>query len=135
MDQPTEPSLPPTTIAEKPDRTINVDLARDVLAATFETMRIRRNEDPAHLHIRESATYTVLTSLGAGDPIDLMFAAHAVASHHATMECFRRAMCTTDNADAAARMHRSAALLSRLMADTVKNLEIRRIRRPGGKTP
>jgi hypothetical protein len=134
MDQPTEPS-PPATTADRPDRTLNVDLARDVLAATFETMRVRPNEDPAHLHIRESATYTALTSLGAGDPIALMFAAHAVASHHATMECFRRAMCATDNVDAAARMHRSAALMSRMMADTVKNLESRRIRRPGGKTP
>ena len=103
MDQPTEPS-PPAITAEKPDRTINVDLARDVLAATFETMRIRPNEDPAHLHIREAATYTALTSLHASDPIELMFAAHAVASHHATMECFRRAMCATNNSDAAARM-------------------------------
>ena len=127
MDQPTEPS-PPAITAEKPDRTINVDLARDVLAATFETMRIRPNEDPAHLHIRESATYTALTSLHASDPVELMFAAHVVASHHATMECFRRAMCAPGNADAAARMHRSAALMSRLMADTVKNLETRRLR-------
>lgn len=134
MDQPTEPS-PPAITAEKPDRTINVDLARDVLAATFETMRIRPNEDPAHMHIREAATYTALTSLQARDPIELMFAAHAVASHHATMECFRRAMRATDNADAAARMHRSAALMSRMMADTVKNLETRRLRHAGGKTP
>ena len=52
-----------------------------------------------------------------------------------TMECFRRAMCATNNADAAARMHRSAALMSRLMADTVKNLETRRLRHAGGKTP
>ena len=41
-------------------------------------------------------------------------------------------------ADAASRMHRSAALLSRMMADTVKGLEARQARAPGsrgGKTP
>ncbi len=133
MDQPTDPRPPATT--DQPGHDINVDFARDVLAATFETMRVRPNEEPAHLHIREAATYTALKSLQARDPIELMFAAHVVASHHATMECFRRAMRATDNADVASRMHRSAALLSRMMSDTVKDLESRRKQAAGGKTP
>ncbi len=64
-----------------------------------------------------------------------MFAAHVVASHHATMECFRRAMRATDNADATARMHRSAVMLSRMMADAVNGLEARQKPKSGGKTP
>ena len=109
-----------------------------MLAAALESLQVSPNEDPAHLHIRESAACTALQSLRARDPVELMFAAHAVAAHHATMECFRRAMRATDNADAASRMHRSAALLSRMMADTVKGLEARQARAPGsrgGKTP
>ena len=138
MDQPTTP-LPATT--DRPDHSINVDFARDVLAATFETMPVRRNEAPAHQAIHEAATYTALMSLHARDPIELMFAAHVVASHHATMECFRRAMCATNNVDVAARMHRSATMLSRMMSDTVKILDARQAApnrqaaAPGGKTP
>ena len=133
MDQPTAP-LPPAT-ADRPDPRINVDFAHDLLAATFETVRMPANLDPAHLAIREAATYTALTSLQARDPIELMFAAHVVASHHATMECFRRAMRATDNADVASRMHRNAVLLSRMMADAVKHLEARQPPKSGGKTP
>jgi hypothetical protein len=133
MNQTTTPPPPATT--DKPDYNINVDFARDLLAATFETMRVRPDEDPSHLAIREAATYTALTSLHARDPIELMLAAHAIASHHATMECFRRAMCATGNHDVASRMHRSAALLSRMMLDSVNGLEIRHQRPAGGKTP
>jgi hypothetical protein len=132
MDQPTPP--PPAT-TDQPAARINVDFARQLLAATFETVRMPANEDPAHLAIRESATYTALTSLQARDPIELMFAAHVVASHHATMECFRRAMRATDNADVASRMHRNAVLLSRMMADAVEHLEARQSPKSGGKTP
>ena len=134
MDETTTAPPPPAT-TKKPNHSINVDFARAVLAATFETMRDCPREDPAHLHIREAMTFTALNSLGARDPIDMMFAAHAVASHHATMECFRRAMCAVDNADVASRMPRSAALMSRMMSDTVRALDARRQRISGVKTP
>lgn len=144
MDQPADPS-PPPAITDQPNHDINVDFARDLLAATFETMSVRMNENPAYRAVHEAATCTALKSMHARDPIELMFAAHVVASHHATMECFRRAMRATDNADVASRMHRNAVLLSRMMADGVKTLERRQapaasgqdrqnsIR--GGKTP
>jgi hypothetical protein len=134
MDLPTAAPPPPAT-ADQPAPRINVDFARDLLAATFETVRMPANQDPAHLAIRESATYTALTSLHARDPIELMLAAHVVASHHATMECFRRAMRAGDNADVAARLHRSAAMLSRMMVDAVNGLEARQQPKSGGKTP
>jgi hypothetical protein len=125
--------LPPT--ADTAGRATDVDFARDVLAATFETMRWRPKEDPDHQAIHEAATYTALNSFQARTPIELMFAAHIVASHHATMECFRRAMLATENADVAARMHRNAVLLSRMMADAAK--ELAALQQPAfeGKTP
>jgi hypothetical protein len=135
MDLLTDPLLPATTTTDNPDRANNLDFSHDVLAATFETMRRRPNEDPAHEAIHEAATYTALRSLQARDPIELMFAAHIVASHHATMECFRRAMRATDNADVASRMHRNAVLLSRMMADVAKELAARQQPQAGGKTP
>ena len=133
MDQPTDP--PPPATADQLAPRISVDFARDLRAATFETVRMPANLDPAHLAIREPATYTALTSFQARNPIELMFAAHVVASHHATMKCFRRAMRATDNADAASRMHRSAVMLSRMMADAVNGLEARQKPKSGGKSP
>ena len=44
---------------------------------------------------RRAAVATALDSLEARNPIEQMFTAHAVASHHATMECLRRAMQAT----------------------------------------
>ncbi len=126
-------SLPPAT--DTTGLATDVDFARDVLAATFETMRWRPKEDPAHQTIHEGATYTALNSFQARTPLELMFAAHIVAAHHATMECFRRAMLATDNADVASSMHRNAVLLSRMMADTAKELAARQQPATGGKTP
>ncbi|HME24838.1 MAG TPA: hypothetical protein VKI44_26500 [Acetobacteraceae bacterium] len=143
MDQPTTPS--PPAAADDPDDELRADFALDLLEMTLDTMRVWETEDPAHLATRRVAVATALDSLRARHPIDQMFAAHAVASHHATMECFRRAMRATDNADVASRMHRNAVLLRRMMADAVKDLEHRQApptRRPdgqdrilGGKTP
>ena len=143
MDPPTTPS-PPTT-ADDPDNEVGADFALDVLEMTLDTMRVRENEAPAHLAARRAAVATALDALQARNPIEQMYAANAVASHHATMECLRRAMCATDNADVASRMHRNAVLLRRMMADAVKDLEHRQAppatgrawegRDLGGKTP
>ena len=88
----------------------------------FDTLRVRDRDDPSPHATGREAAIAALGSMNARDPVDLMFAAHAVASHHATMECFRRAMLTVNDPDAASRMHRSAMGLSRMMADTVKHL-------------
>jgi hypothetical protein len=96
---------------------------------------VRDREDPSRQATRRKAAIAVLGAMNVSDPVDLMFAAHAVASHHATMECFRRAMLAVNDPDAASRMHRSAMALSRMMADTVKDLASHRARISGGKTP
>jgi hypothetical protein len=133
MDQSTAPS--PPTAADAPDDDVCTDFALNLLEMTFDTMRTRANEDPARLATRRAAVATALDSLQARDPIGQMFAAHAVASHHATMECFRRAMLAVNDPDAATRLHRSATALSRMMADTVKDLSGRQGQASGGKTP
>ncbi len=132
MDQSTAPS-PATTDA--PDDDVCTEFTLNLLEMTFDTMRSREHEDPSRLAARRAAVATALNSLQARDPIGQMFAAHAVASHHATMECFRRAMLAVNDPDAATRLHRSATALSRMMADTVKDLAGRHGQASGGKTP
>ena len=133
MDQSIAPS--PAATADSPDDDVCADFTLNLLEMTFDTVRTRDNEDPARLAARCAAVATALDSLQARDPIDQMFAAHAVASHHATMECFRRAMLAVNDPDAATRLHRSAAALSRMMADRVKDLGGRQGQASGGKTP
>ena len=115
-----------------------------VLVRTLlETLRMPEKENPAQLADRQDAAVTVLAAIDTRDPVEMMFAAHAVASHHATMECFRRAMLATGNPDVATRMHKSAVTLSRMMAENLRTLdhkhanaaELLASRNRGGKTP
>lgn len=132
MDQPTEPSRP--AAADEPDD-LDARFATDLMELIFATMRVRERDDPSRQSTRREAAVTALATMKVRDPLDLMFAAHAVASHHATMECFRRAMLAVNDPDAATRLHRSAMALSRMMADTVNDLARRQGQAAGGKTP
>jgi len=133
LDQPPDPSQP----AEPDDLGEDFDtlFATDLMEMMFETMRLRPNEDASRQDTRRKAAVTALAALQAHGPVDMMFAAHAVASHHAAMECFRRAMLAVNDPDAASRMQRSGIMLSRMMAQTVKDLSGRQDRNSGGKTP
>jgi hypothetical protein len=48
-------------------------------------------EDPDAKEIRDSATLSRLSEIGARDVVEAMLAAQTVATHEAAMECFRRA--------------------------------------------
>jgi hypothetical protein len=100
--------------------------AIELMDLMFDTMRVRDRDDPSHHAARGEAAIATLGAMNARDPVVLMFAAHAVASHHATMEGFRRSMLPVNDPDAASRRRRSAMALSRMMADTVKDLASRR---------
>ena len=96
LDQPPDPSQP----AEPDDLGEDFDtlFATDLMEMMFETMRLRANEDT-----RRKAAVTALAAFQAHGPVDMMFAAHAVASHHAAMECFRRAMLAANECGQAGR--------------------------------
>jgi hypothetical protein len=132
MDQPTEPPQPAEIDERDPSDAV---FATELMDLMFDTMRVRDRDDPSRQATRREAALAALGAMNVRDPVDLMFAAHAVASHHATMECFRRAMLAVNDPDAASRMHRSAMALSRMMVDTVKDLAGRQARVSGGKTP
>jgi hypothetical protein len=132
MDQPADPQ-PTTSVDDFED--FDTVFASDLMEMVFDTMRLRANDEPERQAMRRKAAVAAVAALNQQDPVGMMFAAHAVASHHAVMECFRRAMLATTDSAAATRMHRNAALVSRMMADTVKGLAGRAPRKPDGKTP
>ncbi len=123
MDQRAEPPQPAEIDQLDPSDAL---FATDLMDQMFDTMRVRDREDPSRHAARREAAIATLGAMNARDPADLMFAAHAVAPHHATMEGFRRAMFAVNDPDATSRTHLSAMALSRMMADTVKDLAGRR---------
>ncbi|HET7883287.1 MAG TPA: hypothetical protein VFL55_20545 [Acetobacteraceae bacterium] len=142
MDQPAD--LHPTTSLDDLEDFDTV-FASDLMEMVFDTMRVRANEDPERQAVRRKAAVAAVAAMNQQDPVGMMFAAHAVASHHAVMECFRRAMVAVNDPGATTRMHRNAALLSRMMAETVKGLAgrlqkpepscLRGLKRPSDASP
>ena len=64
------------------------------------------------------------------DEIEGMLAAQAVAMHHASMECFRRAMLTNQTADTSAKLRRDGTNLARGMTDMLDALDRKRGKGP-----
>jgi hypothetical protein len=135
-----------TTEQPRPDTASpdpGTSLPKVMVRTLLETVRVPDKETPAQQNERLDSAVIALMSMETQTPSEMMLAAHAVASHHATMECFRRAMLSVGNADLAVRLHRSAVTLSRMMCDRLETLdkqharaaEDRQQRNRGGKTP
>ncbi len=63
-----------------------------------------------------------LAAFAPKDPIEGMISAQAVALHHASMECFRRAMIERQPADIAAKLRKDGTNMSRALVDMVEAL-------------
>ncbi len=59
-----------------------------------------------------------------------MIAGQAVAMHHASMECFRRAMISGQHPEAASKLRRDGANLARGMTDMLAALDRKRGKGP-----
>jgi hypothetical protein len=125
-------AVPPVPPLSSPSNVLPKVMVRTLL----ETVRVPEKETEEQQNERMDAAVIALMSIGAASSMDLMYAAHAVASHHAAMECFRRAMLAVGNPDVTVRFHKSAVSLSRMMAANLDTVENRRaLRNRGGKTP
>ncbi len=80
---------------------------------------------------RRAAAIHALMGFEPQDEIEGMLAAQAVAMHHASMECLRRAMIPEQPAEAAARLRRDGISLARGVAEMLAALDRKRGR--GGK--
>lgn len=79
---------------------------------------------------RATAAFAAMHAYAPKNEIEGMMAAQAVALHMAAMECARRAMISDQPGEAAAKLRRDAASLSRAMVDMTEAIERRR-----GKAP
>jgi hypothetical protein len=75
---------------------------------------------------RAGAALSAVRAFNPRDEVEGMMAAQAVALHHAAMECARRAMLPEQPSDAADRLRRQAANMSRAMVDMAEAIDRRR---------
>jgi hypothetical protein len=78
----------------------------------------------------QSAAVLALAAFKPKDAVEGMLAAQAVGLHHAAMECMRRAMLPDQPFEAATKLRKDAANLSRAMADMLDALERKRGKGP-----
>ncbi len=77
-----------------------------------------------------TAALGAMSAFKPQDEVEGMIAGQAVAMHHASMECFRRAMIAQQPGEVAARYRRDGASLARGMIEMVEALERKRGKRP-----
>ena len=73
-----------------------------------------------------AATMTALEAFEPKDPIEAMMAAQAVGLHNAAMECMRRSMMPAQPFEAATKLRKDAANMSRAMTDMLAALDRKR---------
>lgn len=101
-------------------------LLNGVLRATW----IASAEDQEAAHQRQGHALAALAAFAPKNEVEGMMAAQAVALHLAAMECARRAMHPDQPGDAASRLRRDAASLSRSMVEMAEAIDRRRGKGP-----
>jgi len=100
---------------------------RALLHATVATIP---NQDPDAVSLHIAATSAALAAFKPADEIEGMIAAQAVALHHVSMECFRRAMLPGQMSDVASKLRKDGANLARAMTEMLDALDRKRGKGP-----
>ena len=98
----------------------------ELLNATLATLWCPPSLAEQTKNNRLTAAIHALMAFRPEDEIEGMIAAQAVAMHHGSMECFRRAMIPNQPVEIAARMRKDGASLSRGMVEMVAALDHKR---------
>lgn len=88
------------------------------------------NYDEKAVSLRVAATTAALTAFKPADEIEGMIAAQCVALHHASMECFRRAVIPGQTSDVASKLRKDGANLARAMTEMLDALDRKRGKGP-----
>lgn len=101
-----------------------------LLAAVASTLWFPEGTPPEAQGASVTAALAAVHSFAPRDAVEGMMAGQAVALHHAAMECFRRAMLPGQPGEAADKLRRQAANLSRAMVDMAEAIDRRRGKGP-----
>jgi hypothetical protein len=90
------------------------DFNRELVMATLATLPAT---NPDRTDARVAAACAALSAFKLADEIEGMLGAQAVALHHASMECLRRAMIPGQPFEATCKLRKDAANMARAMTD------------------
>ncbi len=121
-------TIPATASDENPGVRVatgsrNAVWGANLLNRTLGTLSdVRKAEDKEARAALVGLTMDSLSAFAPKDPVEGMIAAQAVALHHASMECLRRAMIPEQPAEIAAKLRKDGTNMSRAMVDMVEAL-------------
>src|SRR5690242_9413517 len=123
VDERVTVTLDPGTGARTLGGTTSQAFTETLLEAVLATLR---TTNPADTAKRVAAAAAALAAFKPADEIEAMPAGQAVAMHHGSMECFRRAMLPDQHPDTASKPRKDGANLARGMTDMLDALDRRR---------
>jgi hypothetical protein len=106
------------------------EFTNGLLNAVINTAWLHNVEDAEAKGLQARITLDLLEAFKPTDAIEGMIAAQAIAMHHGSMECFRRAMLPDQDWEVVARMRKDGANLARGMTDMVDALDRKRGKGP-----
>lgn len=115
----TRPTLPATPNLDRLGHGFSEELYRDLLSAIWTQDGPLDDAQTC----RWVAAVSELESLAPRDHVEAMIAIQLVSSHHAAMDCFRRAMNPNLSDDLAIRLRKTAATMMRAMTDAQRALD------------
>jgi hypothetical protein len=97
-----------------------------MLNSTLDAVAAPPNASAEDIKTQQLAVAMALGALNPSDAIDTLSAARAITAHHAAMECYRRAAKPDVTDKMLATLLARAASLSRLTAQTIQAIELRK---------
>lgn len=101
-----------------------------IIRRTMDTLWIPATAGLDGVKSATNATIAALAAFKPTDEIEGMLAAQAIALHHASMECFRRAVLPEQPFEIAGKLRKDAANLARAMTDMLDALDRKRGKGP-----
>jgi hypothetical protein len=110
---------------ERPEPSSQLDPATlaAMVRTTLDALPVSPDASAEDIAAQQQAALHAIAAFAPRDPVEAMLAARATVTHHAIMECFRRAMLPDVEDALAIRLRSNALALSRLFTTTLRELE------------
>src|ERR1700739_796020 len=118
--QPTELPMP---ARPEPFSHLNPATLAAMVRTTLDALPVSPGSSAEEIAAQRQAAPCAIAAFAPRDPVEAILAARATVTHHAIMECFRRATLPDVGDALAIRLRNNALALSRLFTTTLRELE------------
>jgi hypothetical protein len=102
---------------------LNLTTLAVMVRTALDALPVSPDSPAEDIASQQQAALCAIAAFAPRDPVEAMLAARATVTHHAIMECFRRAMLPDVGDALAIRLRNNALALSRLFTTTLRELE------------